>query len=170
MSTTEIKDYFRYKSIDVAKYLISLANEKRIAINMTKVQKLLYITYSVFLRVYSERLLDEHPQAWPYGPVFPTTRNKLSNQEFSSISKNDISDEELTRMDSDKQLRNVINFVFEKFGSWNAGQLSEWSHSNGSPWERTKNTKGFKWGTVISDSSILEYFSSIIILRSNTKQ
>lgn len=162
MSTIEIEDKFLYNSVDVATYLVALANEYRIAINMTKVQKLLYITYGVFLRVYKKRLLNEHPQAWPYGPVFPTTRNKLLKRDLASISKEDVSRDECTRMDQDKCLNKVIEFVFSKFGTWNAGQLSEWSHSEGSPWDITGNTKGFKWGDVISDTLIYEYFCSII--------
>ena len=45
----EFEDKYLYTSTDVATYLVALANERRIFINMTKVQKLLYITYSVFL-------------------------------------------------------------------------------------------------------------------------
>lgn len=158
----EFEDKYLYTSTDVATYLVALANERRIFINMTKVQKLLYITYSVFLRVYNERLLNEHPQAWPYGPVFPTTRNKLLKKDLKSISKDDILSIELEKMDQDKRLNKVLDFVFTNFGTWNAGQLSEWSHSKGSPWEITNNTKGFKWGDVISDTLIYEYFCSII--------
>src|SRR3712207_8469860 len=53
------------------------------------------------------------------------------------------------------------------FRSWNAGQLSEWSHSDGSPWDRTVNTPLFKWGNVISDSLIYDYFSSIIEIKNS---
>lgn len=158
----EFEDKYLYTSTDVATYLVALANERRIFINMTKVQKLLYITYSVFLRVYNERLLNEHPQAWPYGPVFPTTRNKLLKKDLKSISKDDILSIELEKMNQDKRLNKVLDFVFANFGTWNAGQLSEWSHSKGSPWEIANNTKGFKWGDVISDTLIYEYFCSII--------
>lgn len=169
MSNFEIKDTFRYKSTDVAKYIIALANDRRITINMTKVQKLLYITYSVFLRVYKKRLLNEHPQAWPYGPVFPTTRNKLLNYDLSSLSEKDIPEEALNEMKEDAELNKVINFVFANFGEWNAGQLSEWSHSSGSPWEKISNTSGFTWGNVIPDTLIYEYFCSIITLTSDAE-
>lgn len=108
----DIKDTFIYRSTDIATYIIALANKNRIAINMTKVQKLLYIVYGAFLRIYNERLLNEHPQAWPYGPVFPTTRNKLLKQEFPLISFNDIIEKERKKIIADERLNKVVNFVF----------------------------------------------------------
>lgn len=166
MSSLKIEDTFLYISTDIAKYIIALANERQITINMTKVQKLLYITYSVFLRVHERRLLNEHPQAWPYGPVFPTTRNYLDKKELTSISRADLSPDLLSKVEEDKALNKVIDFVLANFGTWNAGQLSEWSHSPGSPWDTATKSDGFKWGGVISDSSILEYFSLIISIKS----
>ncbi|MCI6672387.1 MAG: DUF4065 domain-containing protein [Prevotellaceae bacterium] len=160
----EIKDTFRYTSTDIARYIIALANERRVMVNMTKVQKLLYITYGVFLRIYHERLLNEYPQAWPYGPVFPTTRNKLLKDDFQQITRNDITATDRTAIEQDAELNRVVDFVFSHFGTWNAGQLSEWSHSDGSPWQRTTDTDDFKWGDVIPDEYILEYFTKIITI------
>lgn len=162
----EILDTFKYKSTDIAYYIVSVANERRVSVNMTKIQKLLYITYGVFLRVCGERLTNEHPQAWPYGPVFPTTRNKLIKKDLSCASREDIGEEVLEKIETDDTLKKVIDFVFDKFGSWNAGQLSEWSHSEGSPWEKTKNSQNFKWGNIISDQDIYEYFCRIISIKS----
>ena len=59
-----------------------------------------------------------------------------------------------------------MNFVLEVFGTWNAGQLSEWSHSPDSPWDKTRKRESFKWGDVIPDALILEYFESIIYVSS----
>lgn len=162
----EIKDTFKYRSTDIATYIVALANEKRIATNMTKVQKLLYVVYGTYLRIYGERLLNEHPQAWPYGPVFPTTRNLLIKRDFYTITKEDIAEPERNDIENDNQINGVIEFVFKYFGDWNAGQLSEWSHSNGSPWHQTTNKDGFKWGDVISDELIRDYFNSIITIKS----
>lgn len=161
----EIEDTYIYKSTDVATYLIALANERRIAVNMTKVQKLLYIVYGVYLRVHEERLLNEHPQAWPYGPVFPTTRNKLLKQDFADISKSDVTAEEREKIESDERLNRIIDFVFRNFGGWNSGQLSEWSHSAGSPWHQTTNNIGFRWGDVIPDGLIQDYFTRFITIK-----
>lgn len=158
MADDIIQDTYRYKSTDVALHLAAVANERRVSINMTKIQKLLYITYGVFLRVYRERLLNEHPQAWPYGPVFPTTRNRLLKLDLYSITAQDVPQEVRT----DAQLQEIIAFVFSSFGGWNAGQLSEWTHRHGSPWEKTTSRDGFVWGGAISDDLIYDYFSKIV--------
>lgn len=160
-----IEDTYIYKSTDVAKYIVALANEKKISINMTKVQKLLYITYGAYLCVYGERLVDEHPQAWPYGPVFPTTRNKLLKQDLFAITQKEVSSE----LVEDEKVKMMIDFVFSEFGTWNAGQLSEWSHKKGSPWDKACRQRGFKWGGLIPDDTIKEYFGTIIIIGEQQK-
>lgn len=146
----------------LAKYITALANSKHVSINITKIQKLLYIAYGIYLAVKGHRLTDEHPQAWPYGPVFPTTRNKLIKLDFNAINKDD---PEFSGYRSDKDLNSLLNLVFQTFGSWTAGQLSQWSHSPSSPWEIATCEEGFKWGDTIPDQSIEEYFKSLIYVK-----
>lgn len=147
-----------YNSVEIARYIIALANDKGIPINMTKVQKLLYAAYGVFLAVTGERLLNEHPQAWPYGPVFPTTRNKLLNVNFYEIS---IQSEEFNTLKKDTVLNSLLQSIFNTFGNWTAGQLTSWSHQDGSPWEHTVEKEDFSWGNVIPDELIEGYFKTI---------
>lgn len=40
-------------------------------ISKTQAQKLLYCCYGIVLAAFDERLTDEHPKAWPGGPIFP---------------------------------------------------------------------------------------------------
>jgi len=144
-----------YNSTLFAKYIIAWANDRGIPINMTKTQKLLYIAYGVWLAVVGKRLLDEHPQAWPYGPVFPTTRNRLLKEDFYKIMLNDT---QFTALKANKNINGLLKLVFGTYGHWTASMLSAWSHQNGSPWERTVNRTGFKWGDTISDDDIQGYF------------
>jgi uncharacterized phage-associated protein len=144
---------YKYTSTEVAKYIVARAVEARITMNMTKLQKLLYVAYGIYLFVKKERLTDEHPKAWPYGPVFPTTRNQLLKNNFSK------SPEKLGKITDDKEVETLITLVFNIFGSWTAGQLSEWSHADESPWERTKQ------GQMIPDEYIEAYFSKIVQIK-----
>lgn len=154
----DIKDTYKYNSVDMAIYIVALANDRKFGINITKVQKLLYIIYGVYLRIYSSRLINEHPQAWPYGPVFPTTRNRLLKKDLSQVTMSDVPDE----LKKDSELLDIINFVLNRFSTWNAGQLSEWSHSEGSPWDLTTQKENFEWGDPIDDELIIEYFTEIV--------
>ena len=153
------EDKYKYNSVVFARYIAAKANLQHITINMTKIQKLLYISYGVYLAVKGERLLNEHPQAWPYGPVFPTTRNKLLKQDLYSISFEETDFKELR---DDKEINSLINIVFSTFGGMSAMNLSEWSHKSGSPWDETVQKNGFKWGGVIEDGLISDYFKKMI--------
>ena len=156
------KETYRYNSTEVAKYIVASANERHISINITKVQKLLYIAYGVFLAIRECRLTNEHPQAWPYGPVFPTTRNKLLKVDLYAISKQD---DDLHELQTDGDLNDLIELVFRSFGTWSAAQLTDWSHGENTPWQRVVSEEHFKWGNQIPDEYISSYFKSI--LRSN---
>lgn len=155
-----IEDVYAYKSEDVAMYIAAYANEHNYGINMTKIQKLLYIAYGIYLAVKDKRLTNEHPQAWPYGPVFPTTRNKLSKEDLCDISFNMLQSSDIS---DDSDFKSLINLVFRVYGGWTATYLSDWSHKSGSPWDATTKTGGFKWGDRIPDQLIKDYFNSILV-------
>jgi uncharacterized phage-associated protein len=150
---------YKYNSVSVAKCIAAYANEHRYLINMTKLQKLLYITYGIYMVVKDMRLTNEHPQAWPYGPVFPTTRNRLLKIDLSSIKSDD---NEILEIVSDAEMNSLIAFVFNTFGNKSAAVLSEWSHQSGSPWARATEKPGFVWGDRIPDEYILDYFRPLI--------
>lgn len=154
-----MEDKYAYSSITVATYIVAIANERRYGINMTKLQKLLYIAYGVYLAVKGSRLTDEHPQAWPYGPVFPTTRNKLLNVDFSTVRLTDVVLDEIR---SNAEMNSLINLVFNSFGTRTATELTKWSHSVGSPWDRTVNGSSSNWGKRIPDEYIMAYFKTLI--------
>lgn len=151
-----IQDTYICNSVVLAKYIAAYANNHNFSINMTKLQKLLYITYGVYLAVKGERLTNEHPQAWPYGPVFPTTRTKLLKCCLDDI----ITFNDLTITE---EIKSCVKLVFNSFGSYNASFLSAWSHKPNSPWDKTVNQDGFKWGNTISDEYILPYFKTLLV-------
>lgn len=155
-----IEDKFQYNSVVVAKYIVAYANENRYAINITKLQKLLYITYGIYLAVTNERLTNEHPQAWPFGPVFPTTRKRLLKKDLDTIT---MSDEDLKEISKDSNMISLMNLVFSTFGSYTASALTAWSHKPDSPWDKASKAPLFVWGDVINDELILDYFKKRIV-------
>ena len=155
-----IREEAKYNSVQVAYYIIASMNERGLDINMTKLQKLLYIAYGSHLAVSGERLTNEHPQAWPYGPVFPTTRNRLLKKDFGSIT---MSDDHIGNLRSDAYLRSLIGVVIDGFGKNNATTLTVWSHEPDSPWDLTRRRNGFVWGDRIPDEYIQDYFNKIVV-------
>lgn len=150
------KDTYRYDSVEVAFYIVAWANKHKVSINLTKTQKLLYIAYGANLVIGKDRLCSEHPQAWPYGPVFPSTRELLKKRDLAAVN---MDSQEIQGVKDAKYLEELIRFVFAGFGNYNAGQLTKWSHSPSSPWDNTTHLPGFKWGREIPDAFIAEYFS-----------
>lgn len=158
-----IEDTYVCNSVVLAKYIVGYANAHHFVINMTKLQKLLYITYGVFLAVTGERLTNEHPQAWPYGPVFPTTRNKLLKLTLEEIQMPE--DDSIT-----DDVKACVKLVFDTYGIYNGTYLSSWSHQVGSPWDYTVNSDGFNWGDRIPDEYILSYFKTLIVKKNEARE
>lgn len=153
------KDIYKYNSVPIAFYIAAYANKHQVSINITKVQKMLYVTYGAYLVLNGCRLCNEHAQAWPYGPVFPKTRTALLKTDIEAINFDyDI----LRPFKEDKELEDIVSFAFEGFGNKTAGQLTEWSHREGSPWDYTTRQENFKWGDEIPDNFIYDYFDKRI--------
>ena len=161
MSNTENSDNGKYDSVEVAKYIAAYWNDKGESVNITKIQKLLYIAYGTWLAIKNERLCNEQPQAWPYGPVFPTTRNRLLKLNIDNIGFNDVADEKLK---DDEEIKKLFDMIYKSsFGAWAANQLSAWSHQKGSPWEHTTSQLNFCWGNRMDDDRIKKYFKKEVL-------
>lgn len=161
---------YKYRSVDVAKYMLVRASQEGIAMNMTKLQKLLYAAYGICLSVEKERLTDEVPEVWPYGPVFPGVRTKLLHVNFDQP-RFSLDDRELGDIARDEDMKSLIGLVFRTFGDWTAGQLTVWSHAEDSPWEKTRShTPRFKWGKPMNDDYIAYYFSQILDRQNDNKK
>lgn len=147
-----------YDSVTVANYLLALAYKKGVVLNVTKVQKLLFIAYGYFLAQYNQHLFNEAPKAWPYGPVFPKTRKQV---DYSKII--DVDDAALQEIAADAEVTEALNRIIDKYSKFSATQLSEWSHMPGSPWDKATKEASFTWDYPIPDEYIKEYFSRIEI-------
>lgn len=143
----------KYDSVVAARYLLALAYKQDIVLNTTKVQKLLFIAYGIYLTAKDQPLVDETPKAWPYGPVFPKTRKNVDYGIVQHIDDNDFD-----TIRSDDYVTTLFNEIIKAHAKTSATQLSEWSHNEGSPWHRVRNKPNFKWNDPIPDKYIKDYF------------
>jgi uncharacterized phage-associated protein len=110
-----------YDSIDIARHLLAECYDRNIKdISNTKINKLLYIVYGLYLALYDSQILTEKPKYFPYGPVFPRVYKNY----------NDLSP---LRLLLSEELQGVVDDVFDSYGDTPAGVLSSWSHEEGSP-------------------------------------
>lgn len=106
---------------------------ERIVANATKAQHLLYCCYGAVLASADERLTDEHPRAWPFGPVFPRT--------MRAIEKNRLTVEvaEAFERDCPSETLALIRQTIRVFSAYSAASLSAWSRRLGSPWAQAES-------------------------------
>lgn len=149
----EIEDRYIYRSTDLSLLIAAECNKRRLVVNHTKIQKLLFLVYGAYLSIYGKRLADEHPQCWPYGPVFPKLRQEMLSEDFADIR---IGDRRIAKIRTDSRLAQVADFVLARFGAWSMDDIVAWC-VNSAPCKATPDN-----GSIISDYLIRDFFNSLI--------
>lgn len=144
-----------FDSNDVMAYILGLCEKNGTPWNATKAQKLMYCCYGAILAVFGEKLTEEAPQAWKYGPVFPRTFNGLRKNRIKPGEDNGFSE----RCNSD--WLPLIEQTVKVFGKFSASQLSTWSHAPNSPWAKATNN-GRELFVQIPSAFIKEHFERLI--------
>lgn len=160
MSDDYIKDTYIYTTFDVAMYMVGLLNEKRISLDVLKVQTLLYITYGVYLCAYDERLLNEHPQVYYCCPLFSQLREDMIQMDLYSVTmdSNRVAEDELEKIKEDPKLNDVLEFVIYHFGDLTFNELQDLVCDEDSAWKKACDRKDFRWGDYITDEDIRKAF------------
>ena len=147
-------------SIDYANIINWIAyNKFGVLLNKTQMQKILFISYGVYLANYGTKLFeDDTPKAWPFGPVFPRV-NKHFNP---GIPKSINEDLKQSIIKNENAVRTIIPVV-EKYHKYSAKTLSEWSHQQGGPWSQTvygdnAEKREIQWNLPIEDDKIKTFF------------
>lgn len=146
----------KLSSLDYADLLRYLTYKRKyVNLNKTQTLKLLFMCYGTYLAVNGKRLFDETPKAWVYGPVFPRVYRTFDRRQLLT----GLTQEQIDAFNQDRVAIGIINAVIDRYSSYGAYTLSEWSHQEGSPWSQTVN-EGEKliWGKEIKDEIIKEYF------------
>lgn len=144
-----------FDSKDVMAYILGVCREKGIDCNLTKAQKLLYCCYGIILAAFGDRLTEEAPQAWQYGPVFPRTFRGLKDGEIIPGKDGGFSAK------CDSRWLPLIDQTIGSMGKFSASRLSAWSHLPGSPWAKASNG-GRDLFVQIPGEYIRDYFSHVV--------
>lgn len=139
-------------SLMLAKALRHMAIQEEMQLTMAQIQAILYIAYGVWLAKHGDRLFDEHPQMWKYGPVFPRVYAKL---------RKDVSDG-CSEYNSLKNLYpdrfRFLSNCFRRFAWTKACILTSPHVSDGSPWSDTRRSNPDRWAVRIEDELIRKWF------------
>ena len=145
-------------ALAVANAFIQLAEQDGSSISNMKLQKLAYFAqgfYAAFNQ--GQALFNEEIEAWKYGPVIPELYHKFKIFLAGAIpSTHPYRD--ATPLTPNE--RAIIEWVYKNLGQHSAIKLSDFSHTQGSPWDRV-----FNGGTVdreITVESMQPYFLSLV--------
>ena len=139
-------------SVLLAKALQHMALIEGLQLTMSQIQTILYIAYGVRLAKHGERLTEEHPQMWQYGPVFPRVYAKLKKDSSDGFEEYD------TLLCQQPDRFRYLSNCFRRFAWTKACILTSPHISQGSPWEQTRKENPEKWGVRIEDELIREWF------------
>ena len=142
-----------YNAIDVAKYFVNLNKE----FTELQIQKLVYYSYVWYIVKFNDnknnivnKLFDERPRAWKYGPVFISIYEQMKFCDKSLVCKaylkaNDVN----TKFDDKAEM--ILSLVYEFYGKYSGNRLSDMTRYE-YPYKNTK------LGDVIKDIDIYEWY------------
>ena len=139
-------------SVLVAKALQWMACTHDVTLNGSQIQTILYNAYGVWLATKGERLLEEHPQVWQYGPVFPRAYKHLKKNAGNGQVEYD-----MLRTECPDRFE-FIRRCFQRFAWTSAGVLCAPHTAEDSPWKQTKDQSPDKLGVRIDDELIRQWF------------
>jgi uncharacterized phage-associated protein len=158
----------------VANEFLRLAESEKRPLTPMALIKLVYFAHGWYLALKGEPLLNEQVEAWKYGPVIPSLYHEF--KEFGNEAITRLAHDERTFRENgkfiigrttpeleDDDAKKVVRRVWDVYKPLSAVQLSNLTHTPGSPWDTTPN-KEIK-GTDISNETIRQYF--LVLARQN---
>lgn len=156
-----IMEVMIYSTRMVANAFLRKAKEHGVKLTHMKVQKLVFFIHAWSLALNNAQLLDERPEAWPYGPVFDSLYHDLKSFGSGAV------DGFLTELNpatgnivamipslQDASFWSLFQKVWDRYGVFTAMQLSALTHESGGPWEiARKESMG-----IIPDDLIKNYY------------
>lgn len=142
-----------YSSLAIANEVLKSAEARGLALTNMQLIKLMYIAHGWALALLDHPLVDEKPQAWQHGPVFPRVYREFRDAGSSAIrtrALNPFSGVEESAALSDDE-RAIINNVVESYGKFHAFTLSERTHQVGTPWFQIWNEGSGKFAPIPDD-------------------
>ena len=120
---------------------------------MSLIQAVLYIAYGICLNERKERIIAECPQMWRYGPVFARVYTKMPECPDAYPG----AEGKLRR--EDPHLHAVLEEAVRCCIDLGMGRVAGLLTGGGSPWRRCLERSPGRWGTVMDDTLIADWFS-----------
>lgn len=116
-NNTSDKDY--YEVYEICDYVLEYISKKHGAINVFKLNSLLYIMQASYLHYYNKPLFDEDFEAWMSGPILPSVWKKYRKFGGGSIISGDF------QYNIKDEVMAFLNDIIEMFWECNESSLSD---------------------------------------------
>jgi len=120
-----------HTAFEVANAFLKLAERDGVTLTNLRLQKLVYIAFGYYVAVFNERMFDDEIQAWYFGPVIPNLYRALKKYGADEVT-NYIDEEDAIEEDSPEM--KIIESVWDSYKDFDAIQLSNLTHEEGTPW------------------------------------
>lgn len=127
-----------YAPLAIANTFLAEHGAESGGISHMKLQKLVFYAYGWWLASHDEPLTTEAPQVWKFGPVFNSLYSALAPFGMQPI-------EEPRRAvpigaapivpDDEGEVRELLKWVWQRYGGHSASRLSDMTHAQGTPWQ-----------------------------------
>ena len=158
-----------YPSIAIANGFLERAFASDGRCTAMQLQKLCYLSHGFTLAIFDHALTTDKPEAWDFGPVYPKLYDAIKGYGSGPIDRlicrnnwaSDLSIRgNVVRASLDEGELQVVDEVWENYGTLHAFQLSALTHEDDSPWA-TFYKPGQKH-ILIPDNAIKEYFVGLL--------
>jgi uncharacterized phage-associated protein len=126
-----------FPPLAVANAVLEEAEQQGKSLTIMQLLKLVYIAHGWSLGILGKPLVNEEPEAWQHGPVFPAIYREFrrfgsqpitgpASGPFGSIPHADLSDDQ----------RSIVRSVVQGYGDMHAFALSRMTHQTDTPWDK----------------------------------
>ncbi len=137
----------KYDVVQLAKKVVSIANENNLFITNLQLQKVMYYIQGMFMNKFGMKAFDDSIECWTYGPVVKKVWNVFNQFGRKPIKE---SNSDLTIQKEEEQV--IVNILYDKL-RMNVWDLVDETHEE-EPW---KNANKNKWAQ-ISDKDMERFF------------
>ena len=127
-----------HPALNIACYFVNRSLSEIEPISNMKLQKMVYIANGIYLAYKGKGLIRENIEAWTYGPVVEPVYHFFKSFGNGDILRRIPDCELFHRSQFNEDEISALDFTWDFCKKWDAIRLSNWSHTEGSPWYRAK--------------------------------
>lgn len=125
-----------HDSRKIANRLISIADEDHGSMSIMRLLKFAYLAHGWTLAIIDKPLVNDHVQAWKYGPVIPSIYYAFRPYGVYRLPPIPLV-KEVEEIKIDDKIDDLLISVYDLYKHLSDSQLSELTHMKGGPWHIT---------------------------------